>query len=71
MNFDAKVQRIFPDSKFSQGRKEGRKRDRKGALDIFRGIIVRGKQIHRSSEGGDKPHPALGKCTIDAWICTL
>ena len=42
MNFAAKVQHIFPDSKFSQGRKEGRERDRKGALDIFRGIIVRG-----------------------------
>ncbi len=30
MNFDAKVQHIPPDSKFSQGRKEGRMRDRKG-----------------------------------------
>ena len=78
MNFDAKVQHILPDSKYPQGRKEGRIRDH------FDNPLI-AKVLHTSAVGmgfipvlpaadkiqskcptaagvGMKPSPALGKC---------
>ena len=73
MNFDAKVQHILPDSKYPQGRKEGRIRDHidnpfiakvlhtsavgMGFIPVLTNNEQDTKQIPRSSEGGDKPHP--------------